>query len=94
MPALVLKYLTGEDMRRGDRILFNGNPAEIKFVASDPNDPTARWYVEEFGGGILILDPMRSGRTFIHADSLGDYEHLEFVSRKRWVISSCILYGT
>ena len=37
--------------------------------------------MEEFGGGVLILDPMVSGRTFIPADQVKEYEDLEFVQR-------------
>jgi hypothetical protein len=37
--------------------------------------------VQEFGGGVMILDPMVSGRTFISTDQLNDYEDLELVSR-------------
>jgi hypothetical protein len=29
----------------------------------------------------MVLDPLVSGRTFIHSDQLDDYEDLEFVSR-------------
>ena len=48
-------------------------------MAFDPNEPEHAWHVQEFGGGVMILDPMVSGRTFIATDQL--YEDLEFVSR-------------
>ncbi len=50
-------------------------------MARDPHDPEAAWHIQEFGGGVLILDPMVSGRTFIPTDQLEEYEDLEFVSR-------------
>jgi hypothetical protein len=50
-------------------------------VAFDPNEPEHAWHVQEFGGGVMILDPIVSGRTFIATDQLNDYEDLEFVSR-------------
>ena len=81
VPALVLRYRTGEEIKKGDRVLFHRNPAEIELVACDPDDPEAEWYMKEFGGGVMILDPIVSGRTFIHADSLAEYEDIEFVSR-------------
>jgi hypothetical protein len=59
-------------------VLFHGDPAEIELVACDPDDPEAEWFLKEYGGGVMILDP---GRTFISADQLDDYEDLEFVSR-------------
>ena len=79
--ALVLKYQSGEDIKKGDRILYHGNPAEIELVAFDPADPQSTWYIEEFGGGVMVLDPIVSGRTFISADQNPDDKDLEFVSR-------------
>jgi hypothetical protein len=67
--------------KKGDRVLFHGNPAEVELVAFDPNEPEHAWHVQEFGGGVMILDPIVSGRTFIATDQLIDYEDLEFVSR-------------
>jgi hypothetical protein len=75
------KYRSGEEILKGDKVLFHGNAAEIELVAYDPSDPEAEWYVKEFGGGVLISDPMVSGRSFIRSDSLSEYEDLEFVSR-------------
>ncbi len=55
MAIIVLKYRSGEEMRKGDHVLFHGNPAEVELVACDPNDPEAAWHVQEFGGGVMIL---------------------------------------
>jgi len=83
MHKFVLKYRSGEEIQKGDRVLFHGNPAEVEIVSCDPNypDPEVVWYIKEFGGGVLISDPMVSGRSFIPQDQLDDYEDLEFVSR-------------
>lgn len=81
MLKMVLKYRSGEEIRKGDHVLFHGNPAEVELVACDQGDPEAAWHIQEFGGGVRILDPMASGRTFIPADQLDEYEDLEFVSR-------------
>jgi hypothetical protein len=81
MNILILKYRSGEEIKKGDRVRFHGNPAEVEFVACDRNDPEAAWYMEEYGGGVMILDPMVSGRTFIPADQINEDEDLEFVSR-------------
>ncbi len=82
---MVLKYRSGEEIRRGDRIRFHGNPAEIEAVAydaiCDPDDAATAWYVQEYGGGVMILDAMVSGRTFIRAGQIPEYEDLEFLSR-------------
>lgn len=88
MSALVLRYRSGEEIRKGDHVLFHGNPATIELVARDPNDPDASWHMQEFGGGVLVLDPMVSGRTFIPTDQLDEYEDLEFVSRAQRTDSS------
>lgn len=76
-----LHYQSGQEIRKGDRVLFHGNPAEVELVACDPDDPEHAWYVKEFGGSVLVSDPRVSGRTFIEAESLPDYEDLEFLSR-------------
>ena len=62
---------------------FHGDSAEVELVSCDPNDPNPEvaWHMKEFGGGVLISDPMVSGRTFIPHDQLDEYEDLEFVSR-------------
>jgi hypothetical protein len=78
---MVFKYQSGEEIRKGDRVLFHRNPAEIELVASDPNDPEAAWYIEKFGGGVMLLEPGVSGRTFISADQIPEDEDLEFISR-------------
>jgi len=81
MHSLVLRYRSGEEIRKGDRVLFHGSPAEVELVACDANDPETAWYIEEYGGGVMVSDPMVSGRTFIPKDQLDEYEDLEFVSR-------------
>jgi hypothetical protein len=54
---MALKYQSGEEIRKGDRVLFHRNPAEIELAASDPDDPEAAWYIQEFGGGVMLLEP-------------------------------------
>ena len=85
MAALTLKYRTAEEIKKGDCVRFHGNPAEVELVASDVSaaDPKVAWHVKEFGGGVLSLDPAVSGRTFIPADQIDEYEDLEFMSRPR-----------
>jgi hypothetical protein len=78
---MVLRYQSGEEIENGDRVLFHGEGAEVEFVACDPGDPTTDWFLQEFGGGVMIADPKVSGRTFIPAGRLDEYEDLEFVSR-------------
>jgi hypothetical protein len=80
MPAIVLKYRSGEEIIKGDHVRFHGYSGRIELVAVDAEDPEQRWYVEEFGGGIRVTDPI-AGSTFIPADQIDEYEDMEFVSR-------------
>lgn len=76
-----LRYLSGEEICRGDCVRFHGHPAEIDFSASDLSDPEHAWFVQQYGGGVMIQDPSVSGCTFIPVDQLKHYEDLEFVAR-------------
>jgi hypothetical protein len=51
MQRLTLKYRSGEEIRKGDRVRFHGNLASVELVACNPNDPdpTVAWYMKEFG---------------------------------------------
>lgn len=78
---MILRYQSGEEIKKGDRVLLHRNPATIELVASDASDPDTAWYIQEFGGGVMVLDPSVSGTVFIDAESIPDYEDLEFVAR-------------
>jgi hypothetical protein len=70
-----LMYATGEEVRSGDRIVYAGEPGQVEFVATRENPETA-WYVDQFGGGCMILT-RGFGPVFL---SKAD-EDLEFVVR-------------
>ena len=70
-----LMYISGAEIRAGDRILYHGEPAQVEFVAQR-GDPATDWYVDQFGGGCMILAPS-FGRVFV---SIPD-EDLQFVAR-------------
>ena len=53
---------------------------EIEFVA-DPSDHPNNWYVKEYGGGVIIVEPNVFGSLFIGAP-VCDYEGLVFVKRR------------
>ena len=73
-------YQTGEEIKKGDHVLYHGEPGEIEFVA-DPvlSDPETDWYVTEYGGGVMVIEPKFFGRVFLAQTD--DDEDLEFVSR-------------
>ncbi len=77
---VVLKYKSGEQIMKGDRVLFHGETGHIELVASELGDPETDWLIHEHGGGVMVLERV-SGRTFVRADQLPDCEDLEFVSR-------------
>jgi len=60
------RYQSGEEIKKGDRVLFHGEPGEIEFVA-DPliDDPETEWYVKEYGGGAMVVEPKVFGRAFL-----------------------------
>jgi hypothetical protein len=75
-----LTYATGEEIRKGDRVLFHGEPGEIELVAdSAVADPETDWYVQEYGGGVMVLEPKNFGRAFLPEPQTT--EDLEFVAR-------------
>jgi hypothetical protein len=73
--------MTGEEIRKGDRVLFHGEPGEIE-LAADPAtaDPETNWYVQEYGRGVMILEPKNFGRAFLPEPQPA--EDLEFVARQ------------
>jgi len=75
-----LKYQSGEEIRKGDSVRFHGEPGRIELVALEPGDAETDWFIQEYGGGVMVLERV-SGRTFIPADQLPDYGDLEFVTR-------------
>jgi hypothetical protein len=70
-----LTYFSGEEIRSGDHILYHGEPGHVEFVAAH-EDPETVWYVEQFGGGCMILAPSFGSVFISEAD-----EDLEFVAR-------------
>jgi hypothetical protein len=77
MDTMPLNYRSGEEVQAGDRILYASEPGTIEFVAS-ANNPETAWYVEQFGGGCMILSSC-FGRVFVSDPH--DDEDLEFVAR-------------
>ena len=79
---MALKYRSGEEIKKGDRVLFHGEPGEVEFVVDRSNeDAELDWYLREFGGGAMIREPKHVGYVFIPAESLPETEDLEFLSR-------------
>jgi hypothetical protein len=77
---LIFRYQSGEEIRKGDRVLFHREPGQIEFVVSSLGNPETDWFMQEYGGGIMIQDGI-AGSTFIPSDQIDECEDLEFVSR-------------
>ena len=77
---MILKYQSGEEIKKGDRVLFHREPGEIELVASQPGDAETEWYITEYGGGVMIVERV-AGRTFIPAAQIDECHDLEFISR-------------
>jgi hypothetical protein len=75
---MLFKYRSGEEIKAGDRILYNFEPGKIDFVTT-LEDPQYAWYVEQHGGGCMIL-VASFGSLFVNDPQ--DDEDLEFVSRE------------
>jgi hypothetical protein len=75
-----ITYHSGQEIKKGDRVLYHDEPGEIEFVA-DPlvPDTETNWYIEEYGGGVMIVEPKVFGRVFV-GDTKDD-EDLIFVAR-------------
>ena len=79
MIAMPFFYSSGEEIRKGDRVLLHGEPGEIELVA-DPAENPDDWFVKNQGGGIMVLELKVFGRLFIPEPETD--EHLTFVSRQ------------
>ena len=78
-------YLTGEEIKKGDRVLLHGEAGEIDLVVGGKNldgenNPEA-WPAAKDGRGIMISEPKIFGYLFLKEADIGDYEDLEFISR-------------
>jgi hypothetical protein len=59
---------SAEEILQGDGGLFHGAPGEIEVVVDGlTGDSAMAWYVEQFGGGAMILEPKHFGAGFLAA---------------------------
>jgi hypothetical protein len=72
-----MRYLSGEEIMKGDRVLIGGASGVIELLVSDPNDPEQAWYLKTCGPGVMISEPTTYG--FLFTDRFD--EDLEFVDR-------------
>jgi len=73
-------YQSGEEIKKGDRVVFHEEPGAIEFVADLlVKDPETEWYVQEYGEGVMVVEPKVFGRAFLPRTDKA--EDLIFVSR-------------
>jgi hypothetical protein len=74
-----MKYKSGEEIRKGDKVLFHGAPGKVEFIVDALiGDPAMDWYMKEHGPGVMVAE-VKAGRTFVNNTEAA--EDLEFVSR-------------
>jgi hypothetical protein len=73
----LLKYLSGDEIKKGDNVLFHREPGRIEIVAIEPGTSETDWFLQGYGGGVMILESV-SGRTFVPADQIDDCDDLQF----------------
>ncbi len=75
-----MKYHSGEEIRKGDKVLFHDEPGEIEFVVERlVGDPTIDWHMNEQGPGVMVLEPTSFNRAYVRDTQ--NIEDLQFVSR-------------
>jgi hypothetical protein len=75
-----LVYQSGEEIRKGDRVLLHDEPGEVEFVLDGETNPED-WPARRYGRGIMIIEPKIFGYLFVPEEHIGSYEDLIFVSR-------------
>jgi hypothetical protein len=77
---MALRYQTGEEIHRGDRVTYGDNPGVIELVVEAlTGEPEEDWLFETNGAGIMVAERKVFGRVFLH-DPHED-EDLRFVGR-------------
>lgn len=73
-------YQSREEVKKGDRVTYHGEPGEIEFVAEKVvGDGEIDWHVREHGGGVMIIEPKDFGRVFV--DNPENDEDLILIAR-------------
>jgi len=74
-----LKYHSGDEIKKGDQILYGSSRGVVEFVA-DPavDDPNTKWYVEEYGGGAMLMTELYGA---VFASRPNEEEDLELAGR-------------
>src|SRR5580704_11493171 len=81
--AMPFFYSSGEQIRKGDRVLVHGEAGEVEFIA-DPSESPDDWFVKDQGGGICGARRGRQLRTWQRCrwaeEVVGVFLHVAFDS--------------
>ena len=65
----MLKYLSGEEVMRGDRINFHGEPGEVESIITGlTGDAVEDWFANRAPEGGLLLRAKVFGDVFLRGD--------------------------
>jgi hypothetical protein len=79
---VALRYQTGEEIHRGDRVTYGGNAGVIELVVEGLTGISEEdWLFETSGAGIMVAEPKVFGRVYLHDPH--EKEDLLFVARAR-----------
>ena len=77
---MALRYQTGEEIQRGDRVTYGGNAGVIELVVEGlTGEPEEDWLFETNGAGIMVAEPKVFGRVYIPDPD--EHEDLLFIGR-------------
>lgn len=77
---MTLRYQTGENIHRGDRVTHGGNVGVIELVVEAlTGEPEEDWLLETSAAGIMVAEPKVFGRVYL--DYPHEEEDLLFVAR-------------
>ena len=75
-----LRYTSGDEIRKGDRIRYNGEQGQVVFLVMERiGDPAHDWYLDQFPGGGLMIEVEEFGNVFLGVADIDD--DLELVAR-------------
>jgi len=75
-----MKYRSGEEIRQGDKVRYDGELGEIEFVVEGlTGDPAMDCYIRELGPGVSVIEPQVFGRVYV--SDTENAEDLILVSR-------------
>jgi hypothetical protein len=51
----VWRYASGDIVQSGDHVRYRGEHGRVEFVAAEQSgDAATDWYIEEYGGGVMM----------------------------------------